>query len=303
MTFKKNTQENFEKLTKELEKASNKNNKDERLYKLETDKAGNGYALIRFLPGLEDDLPFVKIYDHYFQEDGGWYVEKSLTTIGEDDPCGPMLKKLWSTGSEADKKIARKRGRKTNFYTNIYVISDPQTPENEGKVFLFKYGPMIHEIIEGQINPISTIENPDPKPCNPFDAYEGKNFKYRLRQKEVDGKPMPRVPDKSEFEEKCSAISDNDELLESIYNKQYALKPMIDPSEFKSYEELEKQLQKVLYGPSVAKKASESLEKELEPSFPVKEANSFESSSQAEDGDDDLDMFKSLLDDEDSIPF
>lgn len=298
MSFKKNTQENFEKLTKELEKASNKTNKDERLWTLDVDKAGNGYAIIRFLPGLEEDLSFVKIYDHYFQEDGGWYVEKSLTTIGEDDPCGPMLKKLWSTGSEADKNIARKRKRRTNFYANILVVNDPANPENDGNVFLFKYGSMIQDIIQDQINPQSTIENPNPKPCNPFDAYQGKNFKYRLRSKD----DYKKVPDKSEFEEKCSAISDNDELLDSIYNKQYALKPMIDPSEFKSYEELEKQLNKVLYGPSVAKKASESLEKEAEPSFPVKEANSFESSSQAEDGDDDLDMFKSLLDD-DEIAF
>lgn len=304
MAFKKNTEENFKKFTNQIEKTSNKAKVDERLYRLETDKAGNGYALIRFLPGLDDDTPFVKIYDHHFDVDGRYYVEKSLTTIGEDDPCGPMLKRLWASGLESDKKIAKKRGRKTNFYANILVIDDPLTPENNGKVFLFKYGPMIHEMVMDQVAPKATVENLNPVPCNPADAFVGKNFKYRLREKEVDGKPMSRVPDKSCFEDDTSPIKGDEAELERIYKAQYPLLPMIDPSEFKSYSELEQNLNKVLYGSPRSKDSSNTMDSLPDSAFPEKENSDYKASleSTVDDDDDELNAFKSMLEDDD-VPY
>ena len=137
------------KLVKEVEKMNNTGgNADDRIWKLDVDKSGNGYAVIRFLPAPEgEDLPFVKLYSHAFQGPGGWFIENSLTTLGQKDPVSEHNSELWNSGSDANKEIARKQKRRLSYYSNIYVVSDPANPENEGKVFLYKYGKKIFDTV------------------------------------------------------------------------------------------------------------------------------------------------------------
>ena len=142
-TLKKNSNSAFEKLTRELEKitSTESSSGDDRFWKPELDKSGNGYAVIRFLPAPEgEDIPWVKVFSHAFQGPGGWYIENSLTTLGKSDPVGDLNRELWNSGSDKDKEIARKQKRKLSYYSNIYVVKDPVNPQNEGKVFLFKFG-------------------------------------------------------------------------------------------------------------------------------------------------------------------
>ena len=211
---------------------------DDRMWKPTVDKAGNGYAVIRFLPAVEgDDLPWAKYWDHFFQgPTGQWYVEKSLTTIGKDDPVSEMNSKLWNTGIEADKDLARKRKRRLHYVSNIYVVSDPENPENEGKVFLYTYGAKIFEKIMDSMQP----KFQDETPVNPFDMWKGANFKMKIAN--VAGY---RNYDRSEFAP-AEALNADDNVLEGIYNKQYALKEFTDPSSFKSYSELNLKLTRVL---------------------------------------------------------
>ena len=211
---------------------------DDRMWKPTVDKAGNGYAVIRFLPTVEgDDLPWAKYWDHFFQgPTGQWYVEKSLTTIGKDDPVSEMNSKLWNTGIEADKDLARKRKRRLHYVSNIYVVSDPENPENEGKVFLYGYGAKIFEKIMDSMQP----KFQDETPVNPFDMWKGANFKMKIAN--VAGY---RNYDRSEFAP-AEALNADDNVLEGIYNKQYALSEFTDPSSFKSYSELNLKLTRVL---------------------------------------------------------
>jgi len=211
---------------------------DDRQWKPTVDKAGNGYAVIRFLPAVEgDDLPWAKYWDHFFQgPTGQWYVEKSLTTIGKDDPVSEMNSKLWNTGIEADKDLARKRKRRLHYVSNIYVVSDPENPENEGKVFLYTYGAKIFEKIMDSMQP----KFQDETPVNPFDMWKGANFKMKIAN--VAGF---RNYDRSEFAS-AEALHADDNVLEGIYNKQYALSEFTDPSSFKSYSELNLKLTRVL---------------------------------------------------------
>ena len=211
---------------------------DDRMWKPTVDKAGNGYAVIRFLPTVEgDDLPWAKYWDHFFQgPTGQWYVEKSLTTIGKDDPVSEMNSKLWNTGIEADKDLARKRKRRLHYVSNIYVVSDPENPENEGKVFLYTYGAKIFEKIMDSMQP----KFQDETPVNPFDMWKGANFKMKIAN--VAGY---RNYDRSEFAP-AEALNADDNVLEGIYNKQYALSEFTDPSSFKSYSELNLKLTRVL---------------------------------------------------------
>ena len=211
---------------------------DDRMWKPTVDKAGNGYAVIRFLPTVEgDDLPWAKYWDHFFQgPTGQWYVEKSLTTIGKDDPVSEMNSKLWNTGIEADKDMARRRKRRLHYVSNIYVVSDPGNPENEGKVFLYTYGAKIFEKIMDSMQP----KYEDETPVNPFDMWKGANFKMKIAN--VAGY---RNYDRSEFGA-AEALNADDNVLEGIYNKQYALKEFTDPSSFKSYSELNLKLTRVL---------------------------------------------------------
>ncbi len=211
---------------------------DDRMWKPTVDKAGNGYAVIRFLPAVEgDDLPWAKYWDHFFQgPTGQWYVEKSLTTIGKDDPVSEMNSKLWNTGIEADKDTARKRKRRLHYVSNIYVVSDPENPENEGKVFLYTYGAKIFEKIMDSMQP----KFQDESPVNPFDMWKGANFKMKIAN--VAGY---RNYDRSEFAN-AEALNADDSVLEGIYNQQHSLNEFTDPSSFKSYSELNLKLTRVL---------------------------------------------------------
>ena len=211
---------------------------DDRMWKPTVDKAGNGYAVIRFLPAVEgDDLPWAKYWDHFFQgPTGQWYVEKSLTTISKDDPVSEMNSKLLNTGIEADKDTARKRKRRLHYVSNIYVVSDPENPENEGKVFLYTYGAKIFEKIMDSMQP----KFQDESPVNPFDMWKGANFKMKIAN--VAGY---RNYDRSEFAN-AEALNADDSALEGIYNQQHSLNEFTDPSSFKSYSELNLKLTRVL---------------------------------------------------------
>ena len=220
---------------------------DERLWKPELDTSGNGYAVIRFLPAIEgEDLPWVKLFSHAFQgPTGQWYIENSRTTLGRGpdgkDPVSEYNTSLWNSGVETDKEIARKQKRKLSYYSNIYVVSDSKNPENEGKVFLFRYGKKIFDKLMAAMQP----EFEDESPINPFDFWKGANFKLKIRK--VDGYWNY---DKSEFEAP-SAILDDDSAIERIWKEQYSLADFTAPSNFKSYEELKTRLDAVLSGKQV----------------------------------------------------
>jgi hypothetical protein len=211
---------------------------DDRMWKPTVDKAGNGYAVIRFLPTVEgDDLPWAKYWDHFFQgPTGQWYVEKSLTTIGKDDPVSEMNSKLWNTGIEADKDTARKRKRRLHYVSNIYVVSDPENRENEGKVMLYTYGAKIFEKIMDSMQP----KYEDESPVNPFDMWKGANFKMKISN--VAGY---RNYDRSSFGA-VEVLNADDSVLEGVYNQQFSLKEFTDADTFKSYSELNLKLTRVL---------------------------------------------------------
>ena len=213
---------------------------DERLWKPELDKSGTGSAVIRFLPAPDgEELPWVKMFKHAFQgPTGKWYIENSLTTIGKNDPVSEHNSALWNTGLETDKETARKQKRKLEYYSNIYVVSDPKHPENNGKVFLFRYGKKIFDKIMAAMQP----EFEDETPINPFDFWEGANFKLKIRK--VDGYWNY---DKSEFDS-VSTLKDSDDALDSIWKTQYSLTEFTAPTNFKSYDELKKRLDDVLSG-------------------------------------------------------
>jgi hypothetical protein len=226
------------KLVKEVEKMSTTSGgADERLWKPEMDKTGNGFAVIRFLPAPQgEDVPWAKMYSHAFQGPGGWYIENSLTTIGQKDPLGEYNRELWNTGTEANKETVRKQKRKLSYYSNIYVVKDPTNPANEGKVFLFKYGKKIFDKIMEAMQP----EFEDETPINPFDFWQGANFKLKIVKK--DGYWNY---DKSEFD-RVSPLLDDDDAMEAIWKKQYSLTALTAPDQFKSYEDLDRRLKMVL---------------------------------------------------------
>jgi hypothetical protein len=227
-----------QKLVKEVEKMnSNSSGGDDRLWKPEMDKTGNGYAVIRFLPAPDsEDLPWVKMYTHGFQGPGGWYIENSLTTIGQKDPVSEHNRELWNSGHDADKEVVRKQKRKLSYYSNIYVVKDPVNPSNEGNVFLFKFGKKIFDKIMAAMQP----EFEDESPINPFDFWEGANFKLKIRK--VDGYWNY---DKSEFDSP-SALLNDDDALEALWKKQYSLSAMTATDQFKTYDELQTRLDHVL---------------------------------------------------------
>ena len=226
------------KLVKEVEKMNNNGaSGDERTWKLDVDKSGNGYAVIRFLPAPEgEDLPFVKLYSHAFQGPGGWYIENSLTTLGQKDPVSEYNTQLWNNGTDAGKETARKQKRKLTYMSNIYVVKDPANPENEGKVFLFKYGKKIFDKLTAAMQP----EFEDEEAIDPFDFWQGANFK--LKAKNVAGY---RNYDSSEFAA-VSPLLDDDDALEGLWKKQYSLAEIVAADQFKTYEDLKKRLEYVL---------------------------------------------------------
>ena len=228
---------NLEFLQKELEKSVSGRQVDDRFWKPEVDASGNGYAVIRFLPAPEGEtVPWAKVYSHAFQGPGGWYIENSLTTLGEKDPVGEVNRRLWNSGEEADKDTARRQKRKLSYYSNILVVKDPKHPENEGKTFLYKYGKKIHDKILAAMQP----EFQDETPVNVFDLWEGANFKLKI--KKVAGFWNY---DSSEFDS-VSALSSDDTELEAIWNKEHSLESFLAKDQFKSYEDLERRLSFVL---------------------------------------------------------
>ncbi len=267
-TLKKNSNSSFEKLTRELEKVASteKNTGDDRLWKPELDKSGNGYAVIRFLPPPEgEELPWAKVFSHAFQGPGGWYIENSLTTIGKSDPVGDLNRKLWNSGRDSDKEIARKQKRKLSYFSNIYVVRDSLHPENEGRVFLFKYGKKIYDKIVAAMQP----EFEDEKPINPFDFWTGADFKLKIRK--LDGFWNY---DKSEFAPQGTLGDFSDDELEAVYSKTYSLTEFTADSNFKTYEDLEKRLGTVLAArKTVVDMETEEAEEELVPvaAAPVRE--------------------------------
>ena len=261
--LKNNRMSNLQNLTKQVEKLTEKPSyTDDRIWKPEKDKTGNGYCVIRFLPApTNEDVPWVRIWTHGFKGPGGWYIENSLTTprsdapSGSDDPVSKANTMLWNSGIESDKEIARKQKRKLQYFSNIYVVSDSKHPENEGKVFLFRYGKKIFDKLMASMQP----EFEDETPINPFDFWQGANFKLKIRK--VDGYWNY---DKSEFEAP-SAMFDNDGQIEDVWKKAYALNEFSAPTNFKSYEELKTRLDTVLSGTTTVGNVMESVTKDPEP--------------------------------------
>ena len=237
--MKKNRQSQIDKLSGELSKLNQSTPRDDDgFWKPEVDKSGNGSAIIRFLPAPNgEDVPFVRIWDHGFQGPGGWFIEKSLTTLGEKCPVSEYNSMLWNSGTEADKTFVRqKTKRRLSFVSNIYVVKDPSNPDNEGQVFLYKYGKKIFDKLQDQMTP----EFDDETPVNPFDLWDGANFRLKIRK--VEGY---RNYDKSEFDS-SAALLDDDEKLEEIWNSEKSLSDLVDPKHFKSYDELKSKLYRVL---------------------------------------------------------
>ena len=265
-----------QKLVKEVEKMNNGNsNSDERFWKPEMGKDGVGSAIIRFLPAPDgEELPWVKLYSHGFQGPGGWYIENSLTTLGQKDPVSEHNRTLWNSGNDKDKETVRKQKRNLSYYSNIYVVKDPAHPENEGRVFLFKYGKKIFDKILNSMQP----EFDDEEPINPFDFWAGANFRLKIRK--VEGYWNY---DKSEFDSPKPLLSDDD-AMEAIWKKQHSLDAIIAPDQFKSYEQLEARMNAVLRlnTPKAAPRYDEELESESEgrgsftPNFKSKEENVME---------------------------
>ena len=235
--LKRKSQSSFSFLQKELEKSSSNKNVDERFWKPEVDASGNGYAVIRFLPAPDKEtVPWAKLYSHAFQGPGGWYIENSLTTLGKKDPVSEYNTTLWNNGTDAGKETARKQKRKLTYISNIYVVKDPANPENEGKVFLYKYGKKIFDKLTAAMQP----EFEDEEAIDPFDFWQGANFK--LKAKNVAGY---RNYDSSEFTA-TTPLLDDDDALEALWKKEYSLAEIVADDQFKTYEELKTRLGYVL---------------------------------------------------------
>ena len=269
---------------------------DERLWKPVLDKTGNGYAVIRFLPAVKgEDLPWAKVWNHAFQgPTGQWYIENSLTTLGNNDPVSELNSAYWNSGIESDKEIARRQKRKLQYFSNIYVVSDPKNPENEGKVFLFRFGKKIFDKCMEAMQPAFEDETP----VNPFDFWEGANFKLKIRK--VDGYWNY---DKSEFEAP-SPLFDNDDAIEEVWKQQYALNEFTAPTNFKSYDELKTRLDMVLAGTTTVGNVTTLMEDEpventvsvdtVEEPVPT---SSTVTISSTDEEDDTMDYFQKLADD------
>ena len=260
-TMKKNRNKSLESLIKETEKINSPsfgNGDDDRFWRTALDKSGNGYAVIRFLPApTGEDVPWVRTFNHGFQGPGGWYIENSLTTLGQKDPVSEYNTSLWNSGIEANKDIARKQKRRLTYISNVYIVKDPSNPENEGTVRLFKYGKKIFDKINDMMNP--TFE--DETPRNPFDLWEGANFKMKIRK--VDGFSNY---DKSEFDNPAPLLEDDDKM-EEIWKTQHSLQEFLAPDNFKSYNDLKVKLDKILGTATVPTVANEPSPKLADPPF------------------------------------
>ena len=296
-SLKRDRSESLNKLTNELSKlnqpqqSNNNSSGDDRFWKPTVDKAGNGQAIIRFLPpSVNEDMPFVRLWDHGFQGPGGWYIEKSLTTLGEKDPVSELNTRLWNSGVESDKELVRKQKRRLHYNSNIYVVKDPANPDTEGKVFLFQYGKKIFDKISDAMNP----EFDGEEKINPFDFWEGANFKLRIRQ--VEGY---RNYDKSEFDSKRALAADDE--MENIWKKQHSLNEFLDRKNFKTYDELKARLDKALG--LVSQPAQPRTQRAADVSPPWDDSSATTTtttttnSSTTEEEDEDISFFKRLASD------
>jgi hypothetical protein len=288
----KRNRSSLETLTKAIEQVSQPNAEagskdDTRFWQPSVDKSGNGMATIRFLPAPagdgDDALPWVRVFNHGFQGPGGWFIDNCLTTVNDKCPVCEHNSTLWNSGIEANKEIARKQKRKLTYIANILVVSDPSNPQNEGQIKLFKFGKKIFDKISEAMNP----EFADETPVNPFDMWEGANFKLKIRN--VEGY---RNYDKSEFADKSALFDGSDEKLEELWKNEYSLKDFTDPKQFKPYEQLKTRLDKVLGfdgGPVNLKTKAETAE-----------LNNFKDDdlsvidTKIAESDEDMDYFKSL---------
>jgi hypothetical protein len=288
----KRNSSSLDKLTKAIEQVSQPNAEagskdDTRFWQPSVDKSGNGMATIRFLPAPaadgDDALPWVRVFNHGFQGPGGWFIDNCLTTVDGKCPVCEHNSTLWNSGIEANKEIARKQKRKLTYIANILVVSDPSNPQNEGQIKLFKFGKKIFDKISEAMNP----EFADETPVNPFDMWEGANFKLKIRN--VEGY---RNYDKSEFADKSALFDGDDEKLEELWKNEFSLKDFTDPKQFKPYEQLKARLDKVLGfdgGPVNLKTKAETAE-----------LNNFKDDdlsvidTKIADSDEDVDYFKSL---------
>ena len=286
-SLKKSRKTSLDSLVKAAEKltARTDNGPDQRLWKPEVDKSGNGYAVLRFLPAPSgEDVPWVKIYDHGFQGPGGWYIENSRTSLGagEKDPLSEHNSMLWNSGIEANKEVARKQKRRLKYFSNVLVVKDASNPSNEGKVFLYQYGAKIFEKLQNAMQP----EFEDETPVNPFDLWEGANFKLKIRNYDL-----------SEFES-TSPVEGDDDKLEEIWNSQYSLVEFLDPKNFKSYEVLQARLNHVLGKPNL-QVVSDTAEAPVARSAPTpQDEGEVPWASNDEEDDDSLSFFKKLADDD-----
>ena len=290
--LKRSRKSMYDKIMAETNKvqSGNQGGADTRFWQPEVDKVGNGYAVIRFLPASKgEDIPWVRLFSHGFQGPGGWYIENSLTTLNKKDPLGEYNSSLWNRGDEAGKEQARKQKRRLSYIANVYIVKDPAHPENEGKVFLYKFGKRIFDKINDQMNP----EFEDESPVNPFDFWDGANFKMKIRN--VEGY---RNYDRSEFDS-TSSLSDDDDALEKIWNSQYSLAEFTDRKNFKSFSELQAKLNRVLGATAVSSTAEEVEEEAFaEPQSAAPKQEESAPWSSDESSDDSLDFFKQLAEDE-----
>ena len=299
--LKKSRRSSLEALIKETQKESNpagsqNDSSDDRYWKPEVDKAGNGYAVIRFLPAPQgEELPWVRIFNHGFQGPGGWYIENSLTTLNKKDPVSEYNSMLWHRGDDAGKDQARKQKRRLTYIANIYVVKDPSNPSNEGKVFLYKFGKKIFDKLNDLMNP----EFEDEDAVNPFDLWEGANLKLKIRN--VEGY---RNYDKSEFDTPAPLL-DDDDALEAIWKTEYSLAEFLDPKNFKSYEELEQRLNKALNlsGGAKPQTAADDEDDEIALQRPTRQAEpprqkEVTPPASSDEDDDDLSFFEKLAEDD-----
>ena len=261
---------------------------DERLWKPELDKTGNGYAVIRFLPAIDgEDLPWVKVWNHAFQgPTGQWYIENSLTTLGQKDPVSEMNTAYWNSGVESDKEIARKQKRKLQYFSNIYVVSDPKHPEKEGKVFLFRFGKKIFDKFMESMQPAFA----DEVAVNPFDFWKGANFKLKIRK--VDGFWNY---DKSESENP-TPLFDDDDGIEEVWKQQHSLADFTAPTNFKSYDELKTRLNMVLAGTTTVGNVTTLMEDEPVVSATI-DTKEEPAPTVTDDDEDTMDYFQKLAED------
>jgi len=299
--LKKNRSSSLNKLNSQLEKITQKSYSDPnegKIWKPTRDKAGNGFAIIRFLPAAQgEEMPFVRVWDHGFQGPTGlWYIENSLTTINVDDPVSEYNSKLWNSGIDTDKELARKQKRRLKYFANVLVVKDSSNPDNDGKVFMYQFGKKIFDKLNDMMNP--SFE--DETPVNPFDFWEGANFRLKIRK--VEGYPNY---DKSEFDSP-SPVADDDSAIEGIWNQQHKLQELVDPKNFKSYSELKAKLYRVLAldeeasAPTSATDEDDDLDlssfgNKSAPEPTLKEAMPQSApSAPSMDDDDDLSIFKEL---------